>query len=190
MDKAIINVSKKIGIDVGEEGLAQAFKVAASRSIARMSKRGVMFEGFHSLARIGVKGAEKLAVEGGEKVATKAGEKVAAKTGEKVAETVGVQGAEVAAAESVSRVLGVTKTGKLLNAPNPETYLKLITKMSKRPTAVGKSMRFVFGKTDALTKVFATKSFVNTVQQSVERGDHPYMALLRGTLAFGSTNML
>lgn len=194
MDKAIINVSKKLGIEVGEEGLAKAFKVAATRSIARMSKRGVMFEGAHALAKLGVKGAEKLGVEAAEKVATKTGEKVVEAVGKEVgkdvAEKAATSSAEEFASASVSRVLKNTKTGKLLSAPTPEAYLKLVTKMSKRPTAVGKSIRFVFGKTDALTKVFATKSFVNTVQQSIERGDGAYTALLRGTLAFGSTNML
>lgn len=62
--------------------------------------------------------------------------------------------------------------------------------MAKKPGAISRSYRTIFGNGDMLSKLFATKAFTNTVIEGKRRGYSTPEALIRGLAAAGTTNVI
>lgn len=154
---------KNLGIDATSK---QAKKIFAKHAAAEVTKAGGS-KGMHKLATDLAITTEKDAV--GKFVAKKAKSLVA--------------GAEKKAAKA--KVTSMT-----MKHPFDANREMVLSMLKKEGSVVSRAARKVFGKTDPLTRMFAAKSFAQSLRQSADRNENGFYAIGRAIAAFGSTNYI
>lgn len=203
LENIAVKEARKLGTKVDEEILAHAVKRMAGKvegeeaikilestvgaAARRIERRGMLHMG------------EKAAIKEAKKLTVKEGEKVAQKELTKAAESTGAKAIEKEKENFIKKMAKKVATGnkaraaeyKIANVWGKNTGEHISFKlMHKEGSVLARGARAVFGKTDGLTRLFALKSFAHTVQEAQARGDNPLKAMLRGVLAYGSTNFI
>lgn len=165
-------------IRLAREGMIEASEKELSVMTGKFTKA--------ALTQVAKEGVKKAAKEGVIEGAKKAVKKTATTTAKKV-----TKAEKKAIKEAVSGWMGTAKkVSKITSMDDTEFALKAISKMASKQGPVKRSLRFAFGETDPLTKLFSLKSFAGVVRQGQEKGYTPYEAILRGTFAYATTNMI
>lgn len=210
-DKVLLNdarrsLGKKVitdeELDLFRKGITKVVDNAETAAIIKMGRQGLLKVTKEEAAKMGgefAREAMTTVAKQGAKKGIKEGLVAAAKSGTKE----GVKKAEVKAAKKLSKeeLKAARETARqwkgtynkvagLAAHEDKGEALKAIANLASKQGPVKRTLRYAFGKTDPLTRLFSIKSFANTAMQGREKGYSPGEAIARGIFAYATTNMI